>query len=177
MTVWDVHMKDAKSKSESPSAGENASMPATLSRRSMLRLGATAMPVVLTLQSGEALARTSNLISAAPGAKDGDDVLCLNVTNAPTYGSKYDLEWGSDYTRLRTRTESFKDVTYHPLVDGGQADEMGLLANQACETGGSFRVKPGSCTVNLPNTNIVVSSSAFMSVGGRVPITENLNIC
>ena len=45
--------------------------PASLGRRTLLRRGVVAMPAILTLQSGAALARSSNLISASsPRSRD-----------------------------------------------------------------------------------------------------------
>lgn len=130
------------------------------------------MPVVLTLQSGEALARTSNLIGSAPGATDGGDVLCLNTSYATELDTKYDLGLdGADFTRLPA------DAIYHPDVSGGRASEYATTAQQICESGGNWEMKDsGWCKVKLPQNNIVVSSIALNSVSTRIPIVDNSNI-
>ena len=65
-------------------------------RRALLKGAATTMPMILTLQSGAALARSSNLISATKyGARDEHGrTLCLDLDSvypAGEYGHKYDL--------------------------------------------------------------------------------------
>ena len=47
------------------SAATHDGRPAPLSRRALMKRGAATLPVILTLQSGAALARSSNLISAS----------------------------------------------------------------------------------------------------------------
>ncbi len=87
--------KDRKEISETkPDAEQQA--PKSISRRSILRGAVTTMPVVLTLQSGAALARSSNLISASRYAtKDRRGrTLCLDTESVyPVDGSDhvYDL--------------------------------------------------------------------------------------
>lgn len=73
-----------------------AESPESPGRRKLLHGSVTAMPALLTLQSGAALARSSNLISAAPrGSKDAQGrTLCLESNSVyPLDGSGhlYDL--------------------------------------------------------------------------------------
>ncbi len=65
-------------------------------RRALLKGAAITMPMILTLQSGAALARSSNLISASPyGYEDANGrTMCLDLDSvypAGDYGDKYDL--------------------------------------------------------------------------------------
>lgn len=76
---------------------DSTAAPADPSRRSLLRGTVTAMPALLTLQSGAALARSSNLISATTSnAKDGRGrTLCLDtdsVTRVPGTDGLYDAD-------------------------------------------------------------------------------------
>jgi len=65
-----------------PSAGA----PVKVSRRSLLRGASAALPTVLTLHSGAALARSSNLIGtvdqASRARSPGGDVQCLDAASA-----------------------------------------------------------------------------------------------
>lgn len=72
------------------------SCPTSLGRRALLRRGVVAMPAILTLQSGAALARSSNLISASsPGTTDRlGRTLCLDtnsVVRAGRHRGVYDM--------------------------------------------------------------------------------------
>jgi hypothetical protein len=70
--------------------------PKSVSRRALLRGGVTAMPAILTLHSGAALARSSNLIGQAPPGTTDEygRTLCLDttgLTQVTEYGTVYDL--------------------------------------------------------------------------------------
>ena len=128
----------------------------------MLKAGLTAMPVVLTLQSGEALARSSNLISAAPGERNIDgDALCLDTTYAEVRGGKYDL--GYDGTDVNV----IPDANYYRAEDAGRSGGY-VGADVFCQDGGSMKYQGagGWNHVDLPTNGIVVSSVALNSVGG-----------
>jgi hypothetical protein len=166
-------MEDTKVKSESSEIIGRSGKAPKLSRRSMLRAGATAMPVVLTLQSGEALAVTSNLIGSAPGARsfntegvyDGD-VLCLDTTYAdPLTSGKYDL--GHDGATVNVIRP---DVDYYPGAEGGTSGTP-IGPDEFCQAGGWRKYQEaGWNDVTLPTNGIVVSSTALNSVSGRVTI-------
>ena len=87
--------KDRKEISESTPDAEQQS-PKPMSRRALLRGAVTTMPVVLTLQSGAALARSSNMISASRYSSEDRHgrTLCLDTDSVnPMDGSDhlYDL--------------------------------------------------------------------------------------
>jgi hypothetical protein len=166
-------MNDDKVKSESRQDSGKATKPAKLSRRTMLRAGATAMPVFLTLQNAEAVARTSNLISSAPGARsfgipevaDGD-VLCLDTSYADQLVSgKYDLGYGGATVNVIR-----PDVDYYPgEFSGGSGTPV--YADEFCQMGGWRKYEEaGWNDVRLPTDGIVVSSNALLSVSSRVTI-------
>ena len=160
-------MKDQKGKSQSTEIGGKSTRPASLSRRTLLKAGVTAMPVVLTLQSGAALARSSNLISAAPGARDGDrNALCLDTTYSDPLGrsGKYDL--GYDGTTVNV----IPDVDYYPGSEGGTSGVF-VGTDVFCQDGGLRKYQDAGWNyVDLPTNGIVVSSVALNSVGSRTTI-------
>lgn len=107
-------------------------------RRLFVRGAAAAVPTILTLHSGAALARTSNLISRAPGAPTdaAGNNLCLNERSAAEIldgGQRYDL---GDPVQA--------EVTQIPSNDGRKfyvsQDMSGdpLTGQQMCEQGGTF---------------------------------------
>lgn len=92
---WQYTMKDHKGKNEAES--ELTDRPKSIGRRSMLKGTATALPAVLTLQSGAALAQSSNLINTTP-YKTTDRrgrTLCLDLQSVRPargrQGNSYDI--------------------------------------------------------------------------------------
>ena len=137
--------------------------PTSINRRKMLKAGLTDMPVVLTLQSGEELARSSNLISAAPGARNIDgNALCLDTSTARLDGGTYDL---GDSGHLNVN--AIPDVNYYPLGSGKSVES--ISADTFCELGGSRQYQEaGWHQVDLPTNGIIVSANALNSVSSRV---------
>lgn len=169
--------------------------PATLSRRAVIRGGVSAMPAILTLQSGAALARSSNLISAAsPGTTDRlGRTLCLDtnsVYRAGEYGDTYDLGEPPhavvNIIRDRKYYDSHEDGRYGDEDghhgdddDGDWGDHHGsenVSPASMCREGGTYWYNDhegaGWQSARLPYNGIVVSSGAMTSVAGYV--TDNL---
>lgn len=107
-------------------------------RRRMIRGATAVVPTILTLHSGAALARTSNLISRAPGAPvdSAGNNMCLNeasVAEVMEGGQRYDL--GDPVAA---------EVTNIPTTDGRifyeNPDLSGspLSGQEMCEKGGTF---------------------------------------
>ncbi len=130
--------KDNQTAQVTAAAESPASVARQKSRRRMIRGAAVAVPTILTLHSGAALARTSNLISRAPGAPvDGaGNNMCLNENSVAEVfdgGQRYDL--GEPISA---------EVTNIPTLDGRQfydnADLTGtpLGGQEMCERGGTF---------------------------------------
>ena len=162
-------MSDHKGKSQSTDVGNKSTRPTSLSRRTLLKVGVTAMPVVLTLQSGAALARSSNLIGATPGARVDGKALCMDTSTAlPMDGGKFDLR-DPGYATVN----SIRDADYYlPVGQGRSGDFMG--ADMFCETGGIRQFHDrGWHQVDLPTNGIIVSANSLNSVSSRVDIRLN----
>ena len=139
--------------------------PKSISRRALLRGGVTAMPAILTLQSGAALARSSNLISAAPGSRNADDnALCMDTSTADQLTSG---KW--DYRDPGYGTVNvIPDADYYPTTESGKSGEA-WTAYTFCEAGGSRKFHDGGWhQVDLPSNGIIVSANALNSVSSRV---------
>jgi hypothetical protein len=171
LRIWDLMMKDNHEKSDTVESTAGIAGPALISRRNLLKKGAAAMPAVLTLQSGAALAASSAYIGSASleGPADMGDVLCLD-----TYGAE-PLPNGTTY---RFVDASYADVyvmpdgNYHP--NKGQNDnDSSVRADEFCRTGGiKYLDANGWPQADLPtNINgILVSSTALNSIGAAFPI-------
>ncbi len=105
------------------------------SRRALLKGAVKAMPALVTLQSGAAFARSSNLISASP--RDHKDrwrrTLCLDLKSAyPADGSRrlYDLGEPAFGKVSAIRDRYYYGVTRHGV--------RRVSAAQMCEEGGTY---------------------------------------
>ena len=127
--------KESRIEPAAQTVGQAARSPR---RRMLVRGAAAAVPTILTLHSGAALARTSNLISRAPGAPTdaAGNNLCLNERSAAEIldgGQRYDL---GDPVQA--------EVTQIPTSDGRQfyatQDLSGdpVSGQTMCEQGGTF---------------------------------------
>ena len=145
--------------------------PERLSRRALIKGGVTAMPAILTLHSGAALARSSNMISAAPeGTTDGlGRTLCLDkgsVVPADDYLEIYDLGEppSADVTIIRGPGER----KYFARV--GKHKRVKISPDAMCERGGKYywRSNRGDWQQVQVRKGIVVSSGAMASISGYV---------
>ena len=153
-------------KENTGSAAMRESRPAPLSRRAFIKKGAGAsMPVILTLQSGAALARSSNLVSASsPQATDNlGRTLCLDtntVYQVGEYGDIYDF--GDPSSAVVNIIPA--DHTYQVEKNMGSAQISG---GGMCP-GGTFWYNDqdgmGWQSIDLPYKGVVVSSGAFVSM-------------
>src|SRR6056297_4326102 len=88
-------MSNSDRESDAMTDRNPVSGPKSISRRSLLKGSVKAMPVVLTLHSGAALARSSNLISGTvtPHMDDARRTACLDTSSVDPAGSPdlYDL--------------------------------------------------------------------------------------
>ena len=113
-------MSKGQEERQSQARDVKSASPKKMSRRTLLRAGATAMPVILTLQSGEALARSSNLIGAAPAGTRGKGgrALCLETSSLGRVrdSEKYDLGDPGFAT-----VNALPDADYYPLKRGRSA--------------------------------------------------------
>lgn len=121
-------------------------------RRKLLK-GAVAVPIVMTLQSGAALARTSNLIGTVVDSGDaavrdvgnGDQVVCL----LPDYENQ--------------------DQTNAPPFDLGEFPQ-GRLEHNKDESGDAISIsqQANNCT---NNNGIIVSAGSFASIESDINFT------
>ena len=152
-------MKDRNDKTETE--------PVSMGRRALLRRGLTAMPAILTLQSGAALARTSNLVSAAPTGTTIDGyTYCLDTNSvypATESGQVYDLG-----EPPRATVNRITPREYHIDSNRGSAE---ISEGVMCEQGGVYYYKDtvdgGWKPVELPYRGIVISNGAWVSIAAH----------
>ena len=147
-------------------------LPENLSRRAVIKGGVTAMPAILTLHSGAALARSSNLISASPpGTTDGmGRTLCVDersVMPADDYLEIYDL--GEPPSANVTIIRGPGEREYFAKEDN--SGPVQISPDAMCERGGRFywrgRQKGGWQEVSV-NRGFVVSAGAMASISAHV---------
>ena len=147
------------------------------SRRRLLKGGATALPAILTLHSGAALARSSNLLSAS-ASYEVDSLgrtLCVDITSVvpvDDYSQIYDLGDPPHAVINVIRGEAEGRIYYvnKDDKDSGNSIHPGLM----CEQGGQYWYKPSSGpweVVDVPQ-GFVASSMAASSFA--MDMTENL---
>lgn len=165
-------MTDQSNKQAEP-AGDAQSREATSGapsarRRALVRGAAAAVPTILTLHSGAALARSSNLISTVNTLAADAPANCLD-TSSPTSsiqnieGNLYDLGVNpkTEQVNIIPVGEYYKDSNGSTSVD----------RKTMCEEGGPyFRKQSGFTQVNVPKGGLV-SATALQSFVGRINIT------
>ena len=117
------------------------------SRRRLLKGGATALPSILTLHSGAALARSSNLLSAS-ATYEVDSLgrtLCVDITSVvpvDDFSQIYDLGDPPHAVINVIRGEAEGRIYYvnKDDRDSGNSVHPGLM----CEQGGQYFYKPSS---------------------------------
>jgi len=141
-------------------------VPADITRRRILmRGGSAAVPMILTLHSGAALARSSNLIGIATGPSEGS-YQCLSENSYTPDGNKLDL--GDNPTLNVTRIST--DGTYSREDNNNPSNRVDGRA--MCAEGGDFyeRVSGGWQQVSVQKGSLV-SFAALGSFVGRGTIT------
>jgi hypothetical protein len=132
------HDRNSGANAENGQEADSPSTPMPARRRILMRGAASALPTILTLHSGAALARSSNLISATIEVDPTGPNRCVALADVTPVGGKYDLgerpaarvtEFGSghlyatDSAGLNRVTPleicSNPDVDYFVSVDGG----------------------------------------------------------
>ena len=139
-------------------------------RRALLKGAIATMPMILTLQSGAALARSSNLITASRprSAKDAEGrTLCMDYNYVDTvYGADNVADLGEPpYAHI---TAIRKDI-YFDSPDGEVIRRWRM-----CREGGVFFTKKDATfyeTDYVPK-GMLVSATALSSFAGHIDITE-----
>lgn len=159
--------------SDSPAAGVDAPVvqdsSANLTRRAMLRGATAAVPTILTLGSGAALAASSNLL-ATNTTPTTTDVNCLDPASTqgtlPTNPNVYDL--GSP---------PYADVTVIPSANRyrNPATNTDMTTSQVCRFSGKVQVKyngTGMWYEKTRTTGAMASAAALASFGSRINKTN-----
>lgn len=140
-----------------------------LSRRLMLRGAGAALPVMLTLHSGAALARSSNLISRSGAVDEQGKALCLDETAGQNLGDgRFDL--GDESTTGSGTVWDMPNRDYYTQVTGENAlTGDPISAAEACERSGDLYFQAGDNVVKAQKVNqgILVSATAVASFTGR----------
>lgn len=167
--AWDYDMSTKDQKDKTDNQRERTASSRSVSRRALLKGTATAMPAILTLQSGAALARSSNLISAA--SSDTRDrlgrALCLDTRSVDSAGGSGDVfDLGPTPSAHIT---AINEREWHVEANRG-SDEIDETA--LCERGGpAFYRDHGWHEENVP-PGVIVSATALMSFATSISITE-----
>jgi hypothetical protein len=140
-------------------------------RRALLKGSIVSLPAVLTLQSGAALARSSNLISGtSTGATDAQGrTLCLDVDSvypASEHNEVYDLG-EQPYGRVSAIND--RDYRDRPRWHSNRVSEA-----QMCKNGGRYYYKrqwSGWTETRVPR-GVLVSATALTSFAGDIVITD-----
>ena len=142
---------------------------ARVDRRRLLKVAAATAPVIATLPTGAALARSSNLIGPTSGP-DKDllgRTLCLDASSGTTLeGGVIDL--GTPPSGYITA------ITERDYVEEPKGSAAAITEREMCTRGGEFYYKTSGGWEPLPRISrgIVVSATAASSLAGAIKITE-----
>jgi hypothetical protein len=161
-------------RNETPQTAEQARIPLAVSRRAMLSgAGKAAVPAIITLYSGAALARSSNLIGANKhqGAEQ-DKFRCLDTssvyrTNKPNV---YDL--GRDPMAHVTRIDARRE--YFAPDQKGNLTTKKVNGAKMCTDGGQYFRKTGHNNYQKVNVRkgVLVSATALSSFANDITYTD-----
>ena len=157
-------MSNSDRESDAMTDRNPVSGPKSISRRSLLKGSVKAMPVVLTLHSGAALARSSNLISGTvtPHMDELKRTACLDTASVDPAGSPDLYDLGEP---PRARVHMINERDYRVEKNNGSNP---ISEGQMCETGGTYYYNDsGWKEVNLPK-GMLVSGTALTSFAGAV---------
>lgn len=152
-------------------------MPAKIGRRALLRGATTAVPAILTLQSGAALARSSNLIGANPYSGAGNGKYnCLDFDGIDRTDKPNVFDLGSPPMGHVTRIDA--DSRYYktdPNQDGGgwHGGSTEVSKSKMCADGGTYYRKDRwrSTRVNVKR-GMLVSATALNSFSSGINYTD-----
>lgn len=125
--------RDHDNEIETPAEAQGAAKPST--RRSLLRRAALSVPLIATVPSGAALARSSNLISGATeaGAQDAfGRTRCLDLDSVRRYGSDGHVDLGDP---AHGEVALIPDRDYRVQAD---PRSRRIRESEMCERGGKY---------------------------------------
>ena len=144
--------------------------PRSTSRRALLKGSVATLPAILTLQSGAALARSSNLISGTDSSATDSRgrTLCLDVDSVYPAGDLPDVYDLGDPAYARVSAINDRDYRRRPR---NQADRVS--ESRMCNEGGTFYFKDGRRWQerSVPR-GMLVSATALSSFSGDIVITD-----
>jgi hypothetical protein len=151
---------------ETTNSSHTGARQPSLNRRRLLKVAVATAPVIATLPSGAALARSSNLIGATAGT--GKDALgrtqCLDLNSGTVVDGMVDLG-----VPASGQLTAIKERDYR-TDDSWSAST--ISEKQMCQQGGDFFYRNyGWKSVRVPR-GIVVSATALSSFAGRIYTTE-----
>jgi hypothetical protein len=153
-------MSDQKTKPSSPT-------DQVLNRRRVLKVAMATAPVIATLPSGAALARSSNLIGTATNARDAKNrTLCLDVRSGTGNVVNGVLDLGvpprGSLTAINERDYKVDD----------RWGASSVSESQMCKQGGTYYYwNSGWRQARIPK-GITVSATALSSFAGSIYTTE-----
>jgi hypothetical protein len=167
-------MDDQIDTSQTPEQDTSARQPPAVSRRAMLA-GASkaAVPAIITLYSGAALARSSNLIGVNKyqGAEQ-DKYRCLDTSSVYRTDKPDVYDLGRDpmahVTRIDTRRE------YYAADRQGNRTGKQVNGRTMCSDGGSYYRKAGYNGYQKVNVRkgVLVSATALSSFANDITYTD-----
>jgi hypothetical protein len=158
---------------EQPIDTTKSTRTTAVSRRALLA-GASkaAVPAIVTLYSGAALARSSNLISADPTpSPDANLYRCLDTSSvyASNKPNTYDL--GSPPMGHVTQINS--QAKYVTIGSNGQPTNTAITGDKMCAAGGSYYRKGYSGYTKVTvRKGAIVSATALSSFANNVTYTN-----
>jgi len=143
--------------------------PGLMSRRAVLRSATATVPTILTLTSGAALARSSNLIGTIQQAEG--DVLCLDPrsTSGPTRTNPNVYDLGSP---------PYAEVTQFPQSYQYRAkgSNKAMTPAEVCRYRGPVEIKKAGYgdwkELRRHKPGVMVSNAATASFGTRISIKD-----
>lgn len=147
---------------------------ARLNRRALLRGASTALPAILTLQSGAALARSSNLIGAAgQTGPQGGKYRCLDFDGIGGTDSPNVYDLGDPAMAHVTRIDS-ESRYYRENPDERRYGEPDRVSPQRmCQQGGDFYRRDNRRTRRVQvKQGVLVSATALSSFSSGIRYTD-----
>jgi hypothetical protein len=142
-----------------------------LSRRALLRSASIAVPTILTLHSGAALAQTSNLVGAAPTPTVQDNKYrCLDTSSVYRSNKPNVYDLGSPPLGHVTRITA--DGAYYRVGSNGQPSNNAVSGPTMCNEGGAFYRKANGWTQVSVEQGVLVSATALSSFSSVIRYTD-----
>ena len=155
---------------------ESSAVPAKVNRRMLLRGASAAVPAILTLQSGSALARSSNLIGAAQNAgPSGGKYRCLDFDGIAGTNKRDVYGLGTPpmahVTRIDAQSKYYKSQPSNYGGWGGGPSEVSK--QKMCAEGGDYYRKDGNRNTKVRvKRGVLVSATALSSFSSGINYTD-----